>query len=63
MPAGLSLIQKRVILFPLKTEVLVSLFADWEEDNPEVLPIHTGCPCDLFSWAILFKQTSSIFIL
>lgn len=36
MPAGLSPIQKRVILFPIKKEVLVSLLADCEENNPEV---------------------------
>ena len=36
MPAGLSLIQKRVLLLPIKRDALISLLADCWENNPEV---------------------------
>src|SRR3989338_11609903 len=36
MPAGLSLIQKRMILLPIKRDALISLLADCLENNPAV---------------------------
>src|SRR3989338_1888187 len=36
MPAGLSLIQKRDLLLPIKRDALISLLVDCWENNPEV---------------------------
>lgn len=36
MPAGLSLIQLRMILFPIKSDVLIPLLTDCWEKNPAV---------------------------
>ena len=36
MPAGLSLVQMRMILLPIKRDALISLLADCWENNPAV---------------------------